>query len=786
MPGSDENRTVEYELHIEDAQGWVLQSFKATEALNEPYEMTLVVHVDDDDADPRSLVGRNVELLIDRRSHNRRHCGVIRRVEEGSHRGHRVTATLTVVPALWSLGQGSASCIFQERTVKQILEAVLSAALSPFGRQVDVAGLQHDYPTREYCVQYRESPLGFCQRLMEEEGIGYYFDFDADDWERLVLFERNGQLEPTPLLIDGPVPFHAGAAVVHASEPIVELAASRQLVVTQVHVTDFDWTQSTTPIESTEGGSDERVSHEHGHGNNISHYDFSEGARYGQNDVSRQGQIRREAHARDADTLAGVSMVTGFAPGRTFEVSGHPVPGVDGEYLVTGVVHFNQAHDEASGENYHNRFQCIPLDVPWRPRRSGPRPAVYGVQTAMVTGGSNGEIITDAYGRVRVQFHWDREPDSQRTSCWVRVAQTWGGHDGMGHTGFLFIPRVGMECIVTFIDGDPDRPLITGSVYNGTNLPPIGLPEQATRSVIRTRSTGGTGYNELSFEDAAGTEEVHIHAEKNMREIVKHDHLTSVHHDQKIEVDNDQFSHVKGNQYIQVDLDRVDVVDQNERRRVRQNRELEVDGLHEVTVHGEQLVEIDQREQIQVHGGREIIIDQGLTQNVTSGGVVMAVQAGGLSETVTGGVERIVMDGGLHTSAIGGTTETSIGDRTVTVNGDSAHTASGDVTIEGGNLITLRAQGKLLIDAPMGIDKIGLGYNTEHRTNFDLACEAISEVIHGVKSSVTLLSMSETGIKIGQTGVSMSSTELKIDRTVFKSSQCDTANIDLSTLTIIG
>jgi len=794
VTGGTGSQHVTYELHVEDAQGWVLESFSATEALNEPYELTLAIHTDDEDADPRSLVGRNVEVLIDRRDHTRRHCGMIRRVQEGSHRAHRVSATLTVVPALWSLSLGSSTRIFQERTVKQILEEVFSAALSPFRREVDVSGLEHDYPTREYCVQYRESPLAFCHRLMEEEGIGYYFDFDGDGWEQLVLFERNAQLEVAPSLADGPVPFQDGASVVSGVEPIVQMAASRQLVVTRVHVTDFDWTQSTTPIEATEGDEDERVAHEHGHGHNISHYDFSEGSnRYGQNDVSRQGQIRRQAHARDADTLAGVSMVTGLAPGRTFELSGHPVPGLDGEYLVTRVVHANGPADGEGGsgsgssgaEDYHNRFECIPLSVPWRPSRNGPRPAVYGVQTAVVTGGNNGEIATDAYGRVRVQFHWDRDPDPERTSCWVRVAQTWGGHDGMGHTGFVFIPRVGMEVIVTFIDGDPDRPLLTGSVYNGTNLPPLGLPDQASRSVIRTRSTGGTGFNELSFEDASGNEEVHIHAERNMREIVKNDHSKRVHHDQKIEVDNDQFSHVKGNQFIQVDQDRVNVVEQNERIRVGGDQEIAVDGFRTETVHD--------GERVHVEGSRDVTIGLGMDGDDTL--VVAAnqlVQVKGTRSVDVWSEEShharrgrsVTVEHGLTQTTSGGSTEEVTGDRSVSVQGESSHTATGDNTIEGQRIV-LRAAQKIIVDAPNGIGQMSKA-DIETGSTLSSAWDSVTESVTGAKSSFTGLSFSETLVKTGLTGVSMGVTRLKIDNTGLSMKTCETINIMEAPWTIIG
>lgn len=647
----ERSRHVEYELTTEDADGWKVDVLTATEALNEPYELVLEVHHEDEDADARELIGRNAELLIDRREHNRRFCGVIRRVEEASHRRHRVNARLHVVPALWALGRGQNSRIFQDKTVVQILESVLTDGLQPHRREVDVSLLEESYPEREYCVQYRESDLAFCHRLMEEEGIGYHFEFDGDGWEKLVLFERNGQLAEAPTLDGRAVPFVERADVIRRAEPIVELRPARQLTATQVDVCDYDWTQSSTRLEGTGGGPDERgqsrIRYEHGHGQSATLFEYSEGnGRYAQNDVERRAMIRFESHAQQVDTLSGTSLVTGFAPGRTFQVTGHPTPGIDGAYLVTRVVHRTGAPDAEEGasgtDDYHNTFECISLEVPYRPLARAAKPSIYGVQTAKVIGGNDGEIVTDAYGRIRVKFHWDRLGTGDRTSCWIRVAQVWAGHDGMGHPGFLFIPRVAMEVVVTFVDGDPDRPLVTGSVYNGTNLPPVALPDEASRSVIRTRSLGGTGYNELSFEDASGSEEVHLRAERNLRELVQNDHGTRVGHDQRLDVDNDQRTRVGGVQELHVEgAHREVIVDHEERHNVTENRSLEVGGLHEVTVHGEQHVEVDQNELHTVHGARELTVDQSVTYQVGQG-IDQTIDAGGWRTATTGNSDHNV------------------------------------------------------------------------------------------------------------------------------------------------
>ncbi|HJL14539.1 MAG TPA: type VI secretion system tip protein TssI/VgrG, partial [Sandaracinaceae bacterium LLY-WYZ-13_1] len=696
MSGDEGARAaLDYELHIEDAEGWKLGELELTEALGEPYELTLVVHHDDPDAEPRELLGLNAEVLLDRGEHNRRVCGIVRRVETSDARRHHVTATLTVVPALWGLGRGSDSVIFQDKTVKDILEERLGGLLGPYGREVDVGGLERDYPQREYCVQYRESDLSFCHRLMEEEGIGYFFDFDGDGWERMVLFERNGQLSQAPTLDGQAIPFVARGEVVEQAETIIRMGPRRELTATAIDVRDYDWTQGQTRVEATVDGEDEqgrsRMAYDHGHGRTVSLFDFQQAGRYAQNDVDRQAEIRREALVRDAESFIGTSMVIGLAPGRTFEVQGHPVPGVDGEYLLTRVTHRDApppSVDGSGGEDYHNEFECIPLDVPWRPTRRTDKPAIYGVQTAVVTGGGDGEIHTDHYGRVQVLFHWDRE-GVEPTSCWIRVAQLWAGHDGMGYPGFLFIPRVGMEVVVTFVNGDPDRPLVTGAVYNGTNLPPEALPDEASRSMIRTRSLNGTGYNELSFEDAAGREEVHLRAERNLRELVQNDHATHVLRHHTHTVDGDDTETVGGDQELTVRGEREKTVENSERNEIQGDRGTTVIGNDELNVHANADTTIDHGYTVQVGGAQRWTVDQGSTLTVT-GGLEQTIASGGWRTSTTGNSDHdVTMQYALHAG----------GDISMTTDASAVVMATGPVEVTG-RQIDLTSQTAINVRAP--------------------------------------------------------------------------------------
>ncbi len=388
-------------------------------------------------------------------------------------------------------------------------------------------------------------------------------------------------------------------------------------------------------------------------------YDFSPGGRYGGSDVDFQAQIREELLLRDRHRFTGVSMVVGMRPGVVFQLTDHPVPGIDGRYIIMKVRHISSPPPHAGheghedGEQYHNEFECISADqTPYDPERSTPKPAIYSVQTAVVTGPNPGEPYTDEYGRIKVRFHWDHHasPDPTRTSAWVRLAQTWAGHDGSGLHTFLFIPRVGSEVVVTFLDGNPDRPLVTGAVYNAQNLPPLSLPGEASRSVIRTESIGGGGgFNELSFEDASGKEEVYLHAQRNLRERVLNDHTTHVGHDHTNTVDNDDTELVKGNQELTVKKDRTKTVDGNETITVDKNRKTTIgvdDTLHvkndsHTTIDNNKTLDVLGNYNAKVIGAQTWTIDGGSTLTVT-GGITQTINSGGWTMTTTGNVSHSI------------------------------------------------------------------------------------------------------------------------------------------------
>lgn len=605
-PDDDDAHRVMYELVCSDFPDELdVRSFDAVEALNQPYVLTVGVEARSEITDLGELLGRDVFFELHRPDHGRTFAGIVRRTRVDGMGRWGPLGTIEIVPALWALRHTEDSRIFQEKSALEIVELVLTEGLERYGRRLDATSLQRDrYLARDYCVQYRESSFDFVHRLLEEEGIGYCFRQADDDPETLVLFDDNSDLGRVQTMNQGPVGFDPTIRAWAGFEPVLQFGVATELTSSRLSVREHDWTRGRPTLERStdDGPTVGRHSHEvyeHGFDRHLSTrednevlgtlVDLAVGAAmpfgpppglehmvhdlpgmmldsFTSSDLGHQVAIRRERHRRDALTCRGVGVVTDFSPGRVFELVGHPTPGANGEYLLTKVVHTSAPKVAASeGEgptthNYESSFECLPLTTPWRPDRRARKPRIYGVQTARVTGPAGMDVHTDSHGRIKVRFPWDRAPDdiSGNHTCWLRVSQAWAGH---GAPGFMFIPRVGMEVIVSFVDGDPDRPLVTGCVYNGANPTPGMLPVQATKSIIRTRTVPhGPGHNELSFEDAMGMERVHIRAQRDLDELVLNNHVTTVHRHQSNSVGGDQDEKVarhqrvsvKGNRAVQV------------------------------------------------------------------------------------------------------------------------------------------------------------------------------------------------------------------------------------------
>ena len=660
------------------------------EALNEPYVVRLELTIEDPDVGPDALLGQDLTVQWTRDTHVGRVHGVARAVAARPPVHDKSRFSIEIVPAFFMLSMRRDTRIFQEKTVPDILEEVLGDGLSPYGRSMKKE-LRAEYPSREYCVQYQETDLDFVHRLMEEEGITYRFDH-AGDVEEMVLTDDNDAFERAEGA-DDPVPFKPNTLAIKDVQPVHRFLRAHASTTTAIALRDFDWTASGFLVEAEAGGADAlgktRESYEHGWGRSLTIGDYDAGARrYQKQDGTRQQDVRLEAHVVHGRVGSGVGRVVGFRPGTTFELTGHPVVGIDGEYLLTRVQHRARQVTEALGakpdasaaEAYYNTFECIPLDVPHRPKRKTEKPRIASLQTAVVTGRAGEEITTDEHARIKVLFPWDRVSAADETSsCWIRVQQKWAGSGW----GFLWLPRIGMEVVVEFVDGDPDRPLVTGSVYDGEHGTPYALPDDKTKSTIKSNSSpGGGGSNELRFEDAAGSEQIYTHAQKDYVEVVENDHETTVHHDQTVQVDNDQTQTIHANQREDVSA--------NQSMTVDGDRSVEVSGNYEETIDGTETRNVtgDVTETFSANEARKV--GSNLDEEI------------GANEDRSIGASQTELVGGDHAVVIGGSSTEMIG-------GPLSQTVLGGIKTVTPGAWTLTAIGGLTIVAAAGIELVGTG-----------------------------------------------------------------------------
>jgi type VI secretion system secreted protein VgrG len=576
---------VAYAFDVEGAPDvWRVHELAVDEQLSVPYLARLALVSEEATADPGLLIGKSCRLTIARGAQERRLSGVVLSVEQGGHTHDHVLAAVTVGPAMATLAHRAGSRMFQALTVPDIVSQVLTEGLQPYQRTLR-KNLSRPYPEREYCLQYEETDLAFVTRLLADEGIFFWFD-QSGQHEELVLVDENQGCDPFAA-DDATVAVRGPGAVLADAEALREFYWTEHIRPTAVMLRDFDWTRPALDLSARRKGGDTQPAERevYSYSPPLTLSEYGGGGRYVADDGRVKARLRWEEEQARRQTGSGAGYVTRFAAGATFELAGAS-PDLDRKYVITSVTHEGEAPDEVlsrgvavgprqpgdafgARERYRNRFTCIPADVPFRPPRAAERPRIPGLQSALVVGPPGEEIYTDLHGRIRVRFPWDREAKGDETSsCWVRVAQVWSGPGW----GFMFIPRIGMEVLIAFMDGDPDRPLVVGCAYNGENPTPYGLPGDKTRSTIKTLSSpGGNGFNELRFEDAAGKEEVFVHAQKDMNRIVLHDRTSNVGHDEAIVVGNDRTHRVGVDESITVGANRKEAIGANETRQVGSN-----------------------------------------------------------------------------------------------------------------------------------------------------------------------------------------------------------------------
>jgi type VI secretion system secreted protein VgrG len=677
---------VQFELEVGPHAAGELKvlELKATEEISKPFQVdvTLVAR-EGVDVDCDSILAESALLTVYLDDGSARFFhGMLARLDRwdtgaGPDRNRYVAR---VVPRLWKLGQGRRSRIFQGMTVPEIVQKVLQEG------EIDVRpSLSLSYPKRDYCVQYNESDLGFVERLLEEEGIFYFFDHEQEA-HTMVLGDT---ASANPPLADEPrIVFREKSRMAAGAEHVDSFLLRREIRPTVMSLRDFDYLRPSMDLttRATAGGEDLEV------------YDFP--GRYGDAAAGKaRSQVRLEELRVAASTASGESDSRRLVAGRVFELDEHPVHEFNGEYLLLSVIHrgrqpevlaAGKVEGPEAGQRYRNEFVCLRRGTPYRPERRTPRPLICGPQTAIVVGPASEEIHTDEHGRIKTQFHWDREgKKDERSSCWVRVSQAWAGPGW----GALYLPRIGQEVVVEFQSGDPDCPIVTGSVYNGQNRPPVALPHDKTRSTLRSASSpGSNGYNELRFEDLEDGEEVYLHAQKDLSIVVENDKAQRVGGDETLTVDGDRSRTVNGNQSLAVVQDDTSTVGGNQSLAVAMNRTTTVGASHTETVASDQSVSVGAASTLTVALASVETVGLGKLLNV---GAVYAVTVGAAMNELVGGLKAEEV-GGAKVELVGAKkSETVAGSRTLRVGGDLSETIGQSRTLKVGKDLVLNVSGTL-------------------------------------------------------------------------------------------
>lgn len=654
MPYTQANRPIRINTEL-GPDVLLLDGFHGVEAISMPFGFRVDLLSETEDIDPLEVLRTPVAITIAIADGTERtiHGRVSRFSQAGQH--DDLTAySAEVVPWLWFLSLSRESRIYQNLSVLEIVEQVFrDRGYTDFDIRCT-----REYPSRDYCVQYRETHLNFVQRLLEEEGIFYFFTHTADK-HVLVLADDNGRFETCPgieLTRFGPDP-RPGENIVSSLE------REHSAFVGTVTLRDYDYLQPSLTLESALSGDGEEEIYDYpGSYTSVEHGD-------------RYARVLLETEEASRQVVRGESTCRGFQAGCSFELTDHYRADIDGDYVLTRVQHFARmgsyrAWDEQQSMEYRNDFLAIPAGTPYRPPRRATKPVVHGSQTALVTGPAGEEVYVDKHGRIKVQFYWDRVGGKdENSSCWIRVVSPWAGK-GWGNVS---IPRIGNEVVVEFLEGDPDRPLITGSVYNAEQTPPFELPGSGIQMGMKSRSSpGGGGYNEITATDTKGKEGMTIHAQYNMNTTVE----------------NDQTNTINNNRTTSVAVDDSETVGSNQSISVGANQDITVGADRSVTVGSNESVTVGANQDVTVGANRSVAT-----------GATDAVDAGLDIERKAG--VNVRLEAGVEFGASGGAMA-KIEAPTIMITGPVVQIGDVTITIQG-QAITLSAGGSSIAITPAGI-----------------------------------------------------------------------------------
>lgn len=669
----------------------LLDSISGQEELGRLFSYELDLVTDDPAIDSDKILGENVTVRIQLSSEHERFINgyVARFGSAGLKRGLRAY-TATIVPWTWFLTRTSDYRIYQEVSVVDVLKDVFQR----HGFDDVELRLNGTYRSWEYLVQYRETDFNFISRLMEQEGIYYYFTHENGK-HTMVLADTVQSHDP----LDGPpIPYFPPQEAEASRGPhIWDWSVERVVQPGAVALSDYNFEKPSTSLLVR---SVKALKHA---ASSFEMYDypgeypeFADGERY--------AALRADEHHSGYETVRAAGDSRQLVCGCTFRISDessylNPADS-DREYLLTALtIEVSEPEDFDSGGGGESAFsvsmRAIPSTQQFRSARTTPKPIVQGLQTAVVVGPAGEEIHADQYGRIKVHFHWDRHGKAdENASCWVRVAQFISGKQW----GALHTPRIGHEVIVEFLEGDPDRPMVTGAVYNANNKPPYAPQEMPTVSGYKTNSSkGGGGFNELRFEDKKGEEQVFIHGERNLDIRVKNDRFETVLHDRHLVVDNDKAEHVKN--------DRSETIDRDHKERIGRDRNIKVEGKESIEVAKSRSVKVsdDVAEVFLKNQSTEVTKDLYIkADNICIEAMTnLTIKVGKSHIAIESGGIKIGTTGDIKIDAKGNVTSKSLANTKIEATGNADIKSTGMMTVEGTAPTTVKTAAVLTIQGSL-------------------------------------------------------------------------------------
>ncbi len=523
------NRLLEIDTSLGENE-LILTSFTGFESVSKLFNFELNLFSSNQNISEKSIIGKPVSIKINGTKGPLRYFhGIVNRFYRGPYnlrQGRNYKAQ--IVPWFWFLNLSRDCRIFQNLSAKKIIQQVFNKmGMSDYS----LSNIKGGNAVRTYCTQYHETAFQFISRLLEEEGIYYYFKHEKDKHTLILSDSTSGFAK-------------SGIQAIYKEGSYPEPSIQQW-----EHAFQFDIgkrTQSSYDFERPKADLQKSSTTviDYYKMNQYEHYQYT-GAYDSAFENETQAKLFIEADEAHCEIIAGTSNYGNFSVGNQFELKTSDIKAEKASYTLIEISHQavnpSSFFDTSSSSQYSNQFQCIPAETNYRPPRVTVKPRILGLQTAEVVGPQGEEIYCDKYGRIKVKFHWDRDSDKKKeeSSCWIRVAQYWAGKQW----GSIFTPRVGQEVIVSFLEGDPDQPLIIGSVYNADQMPPYTLPNNSSQSGIKTKSTKqgqADDSNELRFEDKKDNEVVYLHAQKDLKTLVEHDEQREVKNDQQIKIKNNR------------------------------------------------------------------------------------------------------------------------------------------------------------------------------------------------------------------------------------------------------